>query len=92
MLKVANSVINASQIATPISFAGDVTLSTGNLVIGTSGKGIAGTATNDNADAGVVGQLVSSTVASSGISLTDATFFVHQLSEGSLLNFFLKSL
>ena len=40
MLKVANSVINASQIATPISFAGDVTLSTGNLVIGTSGKGI----------------------------------------------------
>jgi len=74
MLKVANSVINASQIATPISFAGDVTLSTGNLVIGTSGKGISGTATNDNADAGVVGQLVSSTVASSGISLTDATF------------------
>ena len=40
MLKVANSVINASQIATPITFAGDVTLSTGNLVISTSGKGI----------------------------------------------------
>ena len=40
MLKVANSVINASQIATPITFVGDVTLSTGNLVIGTSGKGI----------------------------------------------------
>jgi len=40
MLKVANSVISASQIATPITFAGDVTLSTGNLVIGTSGKGI----------------------------------------------------
>ena len=40
MLKVANSVINASQIATPITFAGDVTLSTGNLVIGTAGKGI----------------------------------------------------
>ena len=40
MLKVANSVINASQIVTPITFAGDVTLSTGNLVIGTSGKGI----------------------------------------------------
>ena len=40
MLKVANSVINASQIATPITFTGDVTLSTGNLVIGTSGKGI----------------------------------------------------
>jgi hypothetical protein len=40
MLKVANSVINASQIKTPITFAGDVTLSTGNLVIGTAGKGI----------------------------------------------------
>lgn len=40
MLKVANSIINASQIATPITFAGDVTLSTGNLVIGTAGKGI----------------------------------------------------
>ena len=40
MLKVANSIINASQIATPITFPGDVTLSTGNLVIGTSGKGI----------------------------------------------------
>lgn len=40
MLKVANSVIDASQIKTPITFAGDVTLSTGNLVIGTDGKGI----------------------------------------------------
>ena len=40
MLKVANSVISASRIATPITLPGDVTLSTGNLVIGTSGKGI----------------------------------------------------
>ena len=40
MLKVANSVISASQIKTPITFAGDVTLSTGNLVIGTAGKGV----------------------------------------------------
>ena len=40
MLKVANSVINASQIATPITLPGNVTLSTGNLVIGTAGKGI----------------------------------------------------
>ena len=46
MLKVANSVINASQIKTPITFAGDVTLSTGNLVIGTSGKGIDFSATS----------------------------------------------
>ena len=46
MLKVANSIINASQIATPITFVGDVTLSTGNLVIGTSGKGIDFSATS----------------------------------------------
>jgi hypothetical protein len=40
MLKTVTNIINASQIATPISLPGDVTLSTGNLVIGTSGKGI----------------------------------------------------
>ena len=40
MLKATTSIINASQIATPITLPGDVTLSTGNLVIGTSGKGI----------------------------------------------------
>jgi hypothetical protein len=52
MLKTVTSSINASQIATPITFVGDVTLSTGNLVIGTSGKGIdfsatAGTGTSE---------------------------------------------
>ena len=46
MLKVANSIINASQIATPITLPGDVTLSTGNLVIGTAGKGIDFTVTS----------------------------------------------
>ena len=46
MLKVANSIINASRIATPITLPGDVTLSTGNLVIGTSGKGIDFSATS----------------------------------------------
>ena len=46
MLKVANSIINASQIATPITLPGDVTLSTGNLVIGTAGKGIDFSATS----------------------------------------------
>lgn len=40
MLKTTTSIIHASQIATPITLPGDVTLSTGNLVIGTSGKGI----------------------------------------------------
>jgi hypothetical protein len=39
MLKTTSSVIRASQIATPITFAGDVTLSTGNLVLGTAAKG-----------------------------------------------------
>jgi len=40
MLKAVTNSINASQIQTPITLPGDVTLSTGNLVIGTSGKGI----------------------------------------------------
>jgi hypothetical protein len=40
MLKAVTNFINASQIQTPITLPGDVTLSTGNLVIGTSGKGI----------------------------------------------------
>ena len=52
MLKTTTSIIQASQIATPITLPGDVTLSTGNLVIGTSGKGIdfsatAGTGTSE---------------------------------------------
>jgi len=49
--------------------------SSGNVIFGTSGKGIAGTVTNDNADAGVVGELVSSSVASgSAVSLTTGTY------------------
>lgn len=40
MLKAVTNIINASQIATPITLPGNVTLSTGNLVIGTSGKGV----------------------------------------------------
>ena len=46
MLKTTTSIINASQIATPITLPGDVTLSTGNLVIGTAGKGIDFSATS----------------------------------------------
>ena len=48
--------------------------SSGNVIFGTSGKGIQGTTTNDNADAGVVGELVSSSVASLGVSLTTGVF------------------
>jgi hypothetical protein len=40
MLKTVSKLVDASQIKTPITLPGDVTLSTGNLVIGTSGKGI----------------------------------------------------
>jgi hypothetical protein len=46
MLKTVTNIIDASQIKTPITFVGDVTLSTGNLVIGTSGKGIDFTVTS----------------------------------------------
>ena len=40
MLKAASKLVSTDQLITPISLAGNVTLSTGNLVIGTSGKGI----------------------------------------------------
>jgi hypothetical protein len=40
MLKTVTNSVDASQIQTPITLPDDVTLSTGNLVIGTSGKGI----------------------------------------------------
>lgn len=40
MLKTASKLVSTDQLITPISLPGDVTLSTGNLVIGTSGKGI----------------------------------------------------
>jgi len=44
--------------------------SSGNLIFGTSGKGTSGTTTNDNADAGIVGEYVSSTVSNTTVSLT----------------------
>jgi len=46
MLKSASKLVSASQLITPISLAGNVTLSTGNLIIGTSGKGIDFSATS----------------------------------------------
>jgi hypothetical protein len=55
MLKTTTSIIQASQIATPITLPGDVTLSTGNLVIGTAGKGIDFSA--DPAAAGMTSEL-----------------------------------
>jgi hypothetical protein len=38
MLKTVTNLINASQIQAPITLPGNVTLSTGNLIIGTSGE------------------------------------------------------
>lgn len=46
MLKTVTNSINASQIQTPITLPGNITLSTGNLIIGTSGKGIDFSATS----------------------------------------------
>jgi hypothetical protein len=40
MLKTVSKLVSASQIITPVTLADDLTLSTGNLIIGTSGKGI----------------------------------------------------
>jgi len=56
MLKTTSSAINASQIVTPITLLGDVTLSTGNLVIGTAAKGINFTA--NTPQAGMTSQLL----------------------------------
>jgi hypothetical protein len=44
--------------------------SSGNLIFGTSGKGTAGTTTNDNADTGVVGEYVASNVGNTAVTLT----------------------
>ena len=46
MLKTVSKLVSASQIITPVTLADDLTLSTGNLVIGTSGKGIDFSATS----------------------------------------------
>lgn len=56
MLKTTTSIINASQIATPITLLGDVTLSTGNLIQGTAAKGINFTA--NTPAAGMTSQLL----------------------------------
>jgi hypothetical protein len=57
MLKASSKLVSASQLITPISLPGDVTLSTGNLVIGTSGKGIDFSATSH--PAGMTSELLS---------------------------------
>lgn len=72
VVSVTNTGTGDNVLATAPTLVGDVSLSTGNLVIGTSGKGIQGTATNNNADAGVVGEYISAaTVGGSAVSLTN---------------------
>ena len=56
MLKAASKLVSTDQLITPISLAGDVTLSTGNLVIGTANKGIDFSA--DPAAAGMTSELL----------------------------------
>jgi len=74
IVSVTNTGTGDNVLATAPSLVGDVTLSTGNLVTGTSGKGIQGTTTNNNAAAGVVGEYVSSTVTpASLLALTSPT-------------------
>jgi hypothetical protein len=56
MLKTVTNSINASQIQTPITLPGNVTLSTGNLVQGTAAKGVNFTA--NTPAAGMTSQLL----------------------------------
>jgi hypothetical protein len=77
MLKTVTNLISASQIQTPITLPGDVTLSTGNLIIGTSGKGIdfsatPGTGTSELLDDYEEGTYTPTVTASSG-TLTTVT-------------------
>jgi hypothetical protein len=53
--------------------ATQLTLTTGNLVIDAAGKGIQGTATNNNADTGVVGEYLASVVEDDTVVLTTTT-------------------
>jgi hypothetical protein len=53
MLKTVTNIIDASQIKTPITFVGDVTLSTGNLIPGTAAKGVNFTANTPASGTGV---------------------------------------
>ena len=74
VVSVTNTGTGDNVLATTPTLVGDVTLSTGNVVISTSGKGIAGTTTNDSAAAGVVGEFVSATLgAAPGTALTTST-------------------
>ena len=65
-----NLVFSTSPSITTPTLVGNTTLSTGNVIFSASGKGIQGTTTNDNADAGIVGEYVSSSVGNTTVTLT----------------------
>ena len=75
MLKTVTNIINASQIQTPITLPGDVTLSTGNLIIGTSGKGIDFSATSGTGTSELLSDYEEGTwtLGISGMTLTGGT-------------------
>ena len=57
-----NDIVNFKDNSTTVfkvADGGNTTLQTGNLIFGTTGKGITGTATNDSASAGNVGEYMS---------------------------------
>jgi hypothetical protein len=80
MLKTVTNLISASQIQTPITLPGNVTLSTGNLIIGTSGKGIdfsatPGTGTSELLADYEEGTWVPTDVSGAGLAFTSAAGF-----------------
>lgn len=79
MLKTASKLVSTDQLITPISFAGDVTLSTGNLVV-SDGKGIdfsatSGTGTSELLNDYEEGTWVPTDVSGAGLTFTSAAGF-----------------
>jgi hypothetical protein len=80
MLKTVTNLVDASQIITPITLPGDVTLSTGNLVIGTAGKGIdfngaGGSVLDDYEEGTFTPTIVGSTTAGTGTYTSQGGFY-----------------
>jgi hypothetical protein len=68
----AGRAVSASSLT---ASTGDITATAGNLVFGASGKGIVGTATNNNADTGNVGQYIESVVTSTTSTAANSAYF-----------------
>lgn len=73
-----NDIVNFKDNGTTvfkIADGGNATLGTGNLIFGTSGKGIVGTTTNDAAATGNVGEIISSAITGGGTNFPTSTNF-----------------